>query len=128
MLAWIIALFSIKKCGSQERLNSGFAKLLSLTVMDAKAFLQQLSTEQFPDVIYIDPMHPVRQKSALVKKDMQVLQWLLGSDEDAHELLKAALPCAKQRVVVKWPQKVLPLQPPTMSIPGKTVRFDIYIK
>jgi hypothetical protein len=59
LLAWIIALFSIKKCGSQERLNSGFAKLLSLTVMDAKAFLQQLSTEQFPDVIYIDPMHPV---------------------------------------------------------------------
>jgi hypothetical protein len=34
-----------------------------------------------PDVIYLDPMFPIRQKSASVKKDMQLLHGLLGSQQ-----------------------------------------------
>lgn len=99
---------------------------LSLIQKDAKEYLQTLTANDFPDVIYIDPMHPVRQKSALVKKDMQALQQIIGSDEDAYELIKLALTRSRQRVVVKWPQRLAPLFPPTLSIDGKTVRFDIY--
>jgi 16S rRNA (guanine1516-N2)-methyltransferase len=110
-----------------DHLDTSLKKYLQLTVMDAKLFLQQLDPEQLPEVIYIDPMHPMRQKSALVKKDMQILQSLLGTDEDAQELINLSLQRAKQRVVVKWPQKIAPLHPPTLSIPGKTVRFDVYI-
>lgn len=99
---------------------------LSVVFADAKAYLSQLSEDQLPDVIYMDPMHPERDKSALVKKDMQVLQELIGSDKDAAELLDSARYKIRQRVVVKWPQKQQPLAKPTSSIEGKTVRFDVF--
>lgn len=100
---------------------------LSLHSGDALSFLSNLNPTQYPDVIYIDPMHPIRTKSALVKKDMQVLQEILGSDEDALELIKIAVKRVKQRVVVKWPQKSNSLLVPDSSISGRTVRFDMYL-
>ncbi|AHE67775.1 class I SAM-dependent methyltransferase [Legionella oakridgensis] len=111
-----------------KRLNaqSPRALCLSLLSMDARQYLQTLAIEAYPDVIYMDPMHPHRQKSALVKKEMQTLQQMIGADEDAVELLHLAKSCARQRVVVKWPQRIPPLLTPAGSIEGKTVRFDIY--
>lgn len=100
---------------------------LSLQAGDAYSFLNALQEKEYPDVIYIDPMHPERSKSALVKKDMQALQQMIGADEDALELIQLAIRRVKQRVVVKWPQKSNPLLPANASIEGKTVRFDIYI-
>jgi 16S rRNA (guanine1516-N2)-methyltransferase len=99
---------------------------LKLINEDSKHYLQALGDEK-PEVIYIDPMHPLRQKSALVKKDMQALQELIGADSDALELLQLALSVAKERVVIKWPQKLKALLPPHYSISGKTVRFDVYV-
>ena len=99
---------------------------MSLLYGDAKEQLESMSVHDYPDVIYIDPMHPVRQKSALVKKDMQVLQYLFGSDEDVYELIQCAMACARDRVVVKWPQRSPAVLPPSASISGKTVRFDMY--
>ncbi|CDZ77493.1 Ribosomal RNA small subunit methyltransferase J [Legionella massiliensis] len=100
---------------------------LDLHEADAKTYLQALSPADYPDVIYIDPMHPTRQKAALVKKDMQALQQLLGADNDAQALLEVALSRAMKRVVIKWPQHLAAILPPTTHIPGKVVRFDIYI-
>ncbi|KTD75242.1 class I SAM-dependent methyltransferase [Legionella waltersii] len=102
------------------------AMSLSLTVGDAFTYLSSLSHEEYPDIIYIDPMHPERSKSALVKKEMQALQSLIGPDMDVIELIEIARSRVKQRVVVKWPQKVGALLKPEASIIGKTVRFDIY--
>ncbi len=96
---------------------------LNLVYADAQQYLQTCSP---PDVIYMDPMHPSRQKTAKVKKDMQVLHTLVGMDTDACTLLQIARQCARQRVVVKWPQKQAPLMPPRYSIEGKTIRFDVY--
>lgn len=100
---------------------------LTLRHQDARAYLQTLHPADYPDVIYIDPMHPERQKAALVKKDMQALQQLIGTDSDAMELLQLALPRSSQRVVVKWPQRSKPLITPNFSINGKTIRFDVYL-
>lgn len=99
---------------------------LSVQEGDAYSFLSALTEEEYPDVIYIDPMHPERQKSALVKKDMQALQQMIGADEDALKLIEMAIIRVKQRVVVKWPQKVKTLLKPDLSVEGKTVRFDLY--
>ena len=99
---------------------------LKLCTTDALSYLETLSQTDYPDVIYIDPMHPQRQKAALVKKDMQVLQQLFGPDVDPMPLLKLAITKVLKRVVVKWPQHLPSLLPPRASIPGKTVRFDIY--
>ncbi|WP_392560833.1 class I SAM-dependent methyltransferase [Orbus sturtevantii] len=81
-----------------------------------------------PDVVYLDPMFPHRQKSALVKKEMRVFQQLVGSDSDADRLLDLARGVAKKRVVVKRPDYApfMAEQPPISSIKTKNHRFDIY--
>ncbi len=99
---------------------------LSLKETDAYSYLDHLAKKDYPDVIYIDPMHPERNKSALVKKDLQALQQMIGADQDALELIKLATTRVKQRVVVKWPQKTKSLLTTNSCIEGKTVRFDIY--
>lgn len=112
--------------GRQSELDKQQLKL-SLFEGHACSFLANLAPEEFPDVIYIDPMHPERSKSALVKKEMQVLQQLMGADAEANQLISMAKERAK-RVVVKWPQKSEPLLPADASIQGKTVRFDLYTR
>ncbi|KTD73669.1 class I SAM-dependent methyltransferase [Legionella tucsonensis] len=99
---------------------------LMLHAGDAYSYLNSLTEQDYPDVIYIDPMHPERSKSALVKKEMQALQQIIGTDEDALGLIQLAISRAKQKVVVKWPQKIKPLLPGNVAVEGKTVRFDIY--
>jgi 16S rRNA (guanine1516-N2)-methyltransferase len=113
-----------------ERLSNHPSLSLSLVHTDTNSYLQTLAPEQYPDVIYIDPMHPVRQKSALVKKDMQVLQRMLGADEDVLEWVTLAMTCAQKKVVIKWPQRLpclsVPLKP-SFCVAGKTVRFDVWM-
>ncbi len=83
------------------------------------------------DVVYLDPMYPEKKKSALVKKDMQMLQTLIGhsSDDTTAELLAVALGFAKQRVVVKRPKgaEILNGPEPTMSLHSKKTRYDVYV-
>lgn len=80
------------------------------------------------DVVYLDPMYPHRQKSALVKKEMRIFQHIVGKDEDASTLLEPARKLAKKRVVVKRPQyaEFLGNVSPHVSIETKKHRFDIY--
>lgn len=111
--------------GLARRSENNLSKL-SLLHTDAKQYLLTLPEADYPDVIYIDPMHPTRQKSALVKKDMQALQQLFGADDDVIALVQLAITRTRNRVVVKWPQRLAPIQKPDLSVPGKTVRFDIY--
>lgn len=83
-----------------------------------------------PQVIYLDPMFPHRDKSAQVKKEMRLFRPLAGSDDDAPELLAAALALATHRVVVKRPRKAPAIagEPPGYVLEGKSSRFDIYPK
>ncbi|RLM23237.1 16S rRNA (guanine(1516)-N(2))-methyltransferase [Brenneria alni] len=82
-----------------------------------------------PDVVYLDPMFPHRQKSALVKKEMRVFQSLVGEDNDADALLAPARWLAKKRVVVKRPDYAPPLAgiPAQSSLETKSHRFDFYL-
>ncbi|TAL63060.1 MAG: SAM-dependent methyltransferase [Legionella sp.] len=111
-----------------ERRTEADAQHMKLTLenADSKSYLLALPEKDYPDVIYIDPMHPERTKSALVKKEMQVLQQLIGADQDVLELIQCARTRVKQRVVVKWPQKVKGVLAADATITGKTVRFDLY--
>jgi len=92
-------------------------------------YLSQLDNNSRPDVVYLDPMYPERKKSASVKKNMQILQKLLGHDEDSDKLLAAALACAKKRVVVKRPKgsAALSANKPDISYESKKTRYDAYI-
>ncbi|MGC8121665.1 class I SAM-dependent methyltransferase [Marinobacter sp. VGCF2001] len=80
------------------------------------------------DVVYLDPMFPHRDKSALVKKEMQLFRQVVGDDDDASQLLEAALACARYRVVVKRPRKAPAVAgpEPATRVEGKSSRYDIY--
>ncbi len=110
----------------QGILKRGF----TLVQDDAIDYMEHLTIDQQPDVVYLDPMYPERKKSAQVKKNMQMLQRLLGhDDEDTQRLLDCALSCARKRVVVKRPKgaKSLSEQKPTFAIESKKTRYDIYV-
>ena len=81
-----------------------------------------------PDVIYIDPMYPERKKTALVKKDMQVLQRLHDNNDTSSKLFENALLYAKKRVVVKRPlhAETISKKQPNTCIKSKKTRYDIY--
>ncbi|MBI3774221.1 MAG: class I SAM-dependent methyltransferase [Gammaproteobacteria bacterium] len=102
---------------------------MTLVNADARAYLPALSGMQRPDVIYLDPMYPHRDKSALVKKEMRVLRALLGDDDDAADLLPIARHAAKHRVVVKRPGRAPSLggAQPSMRIENENTRFDVYL-
>lgn len=93
---------------------------------DAKVLLPALS----PDVIIVDPMHPPRGNSALVKKEMRLLRRLVGADTDVLDLMRVALSSAGDRVVLKWPRRASPLRDlpkPSYQSLGKTTRYDVFV-
>ena len=124
----------IEDAVQRASLNESFANILEqgfvIVNRDAREYIREqiaAGTRQ-PDVIYIDPMYPHKKKSALVKKDMQILQRLHGSDDDAGELLNIALCYARKRVVVKRPiqAKTISDKKPNTCIKSKKTRYDIY--
>jgi 16S rRNA (guanine1516-N2)-methyltransferase len=75
-------------------------------------------------------MHPPRKNSALVKQDLRQVREIVGTDDDAADLLRVALAHAKQRVVLKWPAKGDPIDGvPACShqIVGKSTRYDVFM-
>ncbi len=98
---------------------------------DSLEFLASLphSDENPPDVIYLDPMFPERQKSASVKKKFQLLHTLERPCSKAEEsaLLKSAVASGARKVVVKRPAKgpYLAGIKPSYAIAGKAVRYDV---
>ena len=94
---------------------------------DAKELLPTLAA----DVITVDPMHPLRKNSALVKQEMRVLRQVVGADQDAFQLMQVALACARKRVVLKWPLRAAfmdGLPKPSHQIIGKTTRYDVFMR
>jgi 16S rRNA (guanine1516-N2)-methyltransferase len=123
------------------------SRCLSLEVGEGIQIAMRDASNQ-PDVVYLDPMFPVRRKSAAVRKNMQILQGLLGSQkrvvqqESSHRLeqeeeaalLQAAHQLAGCSVVIKRPIHAsplggeAPLQLPSHAITGSVNRWDVYTK
>ena len=121
----------------------GCATTMATEVQDADliAALERLSfskadsakhlTSQAFEVVYLDPMFPERDKSAKVKKEMQILHLLLSGDASSdEELFESCWSAAEARLVVKRPQKAPALagRKPHHQILGKTIRYDVYVK
>ena len=108
--------------------TQAIAQRMQLIHHNATDYLTGLSPKQYPEVIYIDPMYPSRQKAALVKKEMQLLHQLIGPDTDSVELLESAREIAKKRVAVKRPKSAptIDRQKPSTTVESKNTRYDIY--
>lgn len=102
---------------------------MHLVHADSILWLKSVKESDRPDVVYLDPMFPDRKKSASVKKEMVLLQQLLGKDMDHAALFSAAFACAKRRVVVKRPRLAANIveNKPNFSMAGKSSRFDVYL-
>lgn len=95
---------------------------------DSREVLSVLAPGERPEVVLVDPMHPARGKSALVKLEMRLLRARVGDDPDAAELLAVARAVARRRVVVKRPRKAPPLAPGVHhGLAGRSTRFDVYL-
>ena len=106
---------------------SSIVNRMDLIFGDSKNIIPKLS----PEVILVDTMYNERKKSALVKNNMRLVREIVGSDLDQIELIKIALECTKNRVVVKQPRYSEPndeIRKYSHQILGKTVRYDVYMK
>lgn len=107
------------------------AHRMQLMTADAHTVLADLRDQpeaQRPEVVYLDPMFPHREKSALVKLDMRVFRQVVGEDHDADTLLALARQVATKRVVVKRPRHAPDLAgvAPHERLLGQSSRFDLY--
>jgi 16S rRNA (guanine1516-N2)-methyltransferase len=103
------------------------AARLSLHRGDACRYLEALTDDQRPDVVYLDPMYPDRDGTALQRKPMRIFRRLVGDDGDAPALFAIAKRAARRRVVVKRPADAPPLAPEPAAVhEGKGFRFDVY--
>ncbi len=87
------------------------------------------NTAKMPDVVYLDPMFPARQKSGLIKKKFQLLQKLESPCSEENDMLEAAIKANPKRIVIKRPQKgpYLAGKKPSYSIGGKAIRYDCIV-
>lgn len=117
----------LERASAQGGRHAETVERMTLVHGDSRALLPQLN----PQVVLIDPMHPPRGNTALVKKEMRLIRELVGTDPDAVELMQAALEAAQARVVLKWPLRAAPMpgiRKPSHQILGKSTRYDVFVK
>ncbi len=87
------------------------------------------SLDVIPDIVYLDPMFPQRQKSGLIKKKFQIIHELEKPCSNGADLLNAAISTKAKKIIVKRPQKGENLVDikPNYTISGKAIRYDVYI-
>ena len=117
---------SIQRASKQPELSEIVSRM-QVFHADSMEAMKQL--EAAPDVILLDPMFPERQKSALVKKKLQLIQKLEVPCMDESELIQTAMSVNPKKLIIKRPPKgpYLAGIKPDHSIEGKAVRFDCFV-
>ena len=93
---------------------------------DARSRMRSPDKDRY-DIVYLDPMFPPRNKTALPARPLQVLREIVGDKRpDASELLALARRYALSRVVMKQRAHGPPVGEPDWRVGGRTVRFDVY--
>ena len=116
----------------QDERTAAIASRMHLAKDDSIALLYRIAAsdgEPGPDVVYLDPMFPARQKSAAVKKKFQLLHHLERPCANEGELMEAALAVRPRKIVVKRPPKAPHLADikPSHALEGKAVRYDCIV-
>jgi len=109
--------------------------------VDALVKLEELAKNdatQRPDVVYLDPMFPEKQKTSIAKKDMQWLQQIHAHTPSIYPdyrvsapetVFDRALQVARKRVIVKRPLRapnLVDTPMPSFSKVFQSARFDVY--
>lgn len=116
---------TVKRAGS----NTYLAPIVSrMDVIEGSSIDAMDSLSERLDVIYLDPMFPERNKSALIGKKFQILQKLESPCGNEEDLISSAFAAKPRKVVIKRPLKGDNLAgvSPEYSIKGKAVRYDCF--
>lgn len=127
-VVWELLHDALRRAASSDRVRALLP--LGLPELQPCGSLTEQLPGEVPDVIYYDPMFPPRHKSALVKKELRMLHYIVGADEDAGAYLPELLQLARYRVVVKRPAGAPQLEGAGVRVSGsaggRICRFDIY--
>ncbi len=117
----------LERASREERTAAIIEQRLRLVIADTRTYLQEC--REVYTTVYLDPMYPHRDDSALNRQSMRTIRALVGDDKDSGPLLEAAINRAGNRVVVKRPRPAAALTEhlPSHSIVMKNSRFDIYL-
>lgn len=117
----------LSRAAKDSKTSEIVEKHIHLRQEDTKEHLQK--TKETYHTIYLDPMYPHRNHSALNKQTMRTIRLLVGDDQDSASLLPIALEKTANRVVVKRPRlaPLLSELQPSHVITMKNSRFDIYL-
>ncbi len=102
----------------------------NITLLKGNTIQQLAEIEEPIDTVYLDPMYPHRESSALGKQTMRVIRDIVGDDTDVELLFRVALDSKARRIAVKRPRKAPQISEiaPSHVIKGKSSRYDIYLK
>ena len=107
--------------------NSNYPEIKIINA-ECSSFLN--SVKEQADIIYLDPMFPKSNKSALAKKSMQFLQAIVTDQKNDYEkILKLALEKSRKKVIVKRPYHgpfLTNLKPCYQVSEKQSCRYDIY--
>jgi 16S rRNA (guanine1516-N2)-methyltransferase len=129
----------LSQCGAQVTMierHPALAYLLSQAVEkfdstmqviceEAETYLSTVQSDQF-DVAYYDPMFEPRSKTALVKKDMQILQALHGHESPDAALILIAKNHIPKIVVKRGKADPVLCEGVHHQLSTKVTRYDIY--
>ena len=101
---------------------------IQIVKAESAEWLANVSAENAPDVVYLDPMFTDPGRSQ-VKKEMQACRALAHETEDEAGLLAEARKVARDRVVVKRHPHNDPIAADVShAVSSERVRFDVYVK
>lgn len=124
---WALLNDGLRRAAEDREIGQMIVENLSLHRGDSITLLKEMG--KYFDTIYMDPMYPLKKKSALNKQKMRVLRSLVGDDVDHRELLQTSLAHATRRVVVKRPSSAAIIEgmEPSYQVKGRSSRYDIYL-
>ncbi len=130
-IVWLLlrgAVERLKNCTLPSGFTAGPPVLAPLgSILDH--YQDGIVKAEAPMVVYYDPMFPKKQKSAEVKKNMQIFHMIVGEDTDTLEYANSLLRIAKHHLVVKRPVSSPPLELKVRRssfVGAKQCRYDSY--
>ena len=125
-LVQVLLMDALRRAREDPRMADAMGDRLHVEPVDAMAFIPQI--EPAPAVVYMDPMFTApRTSSALPRKPAQLLRRIIGQDLDAEELFEVACAAARRVVVKRADGAGHLVKEPSHSVPGKQVRYDVYL-
>lgn len=100
-----------------------------MEVLEADSIIALKDIPEQPDVIFLDPMFPPKDKNSLTKKKFQLLHCLEEPCMDEEELLQSAVLAGPHKIVIKRPLRSAYLgnRRPDYSLKGKAIRYDVIV-